>query len=186
LMDSHCGAGGVCWRQGAAAGRCYDSCAMDPDCTRDGYRCRALRGQLRGCNPAPDPLPDNITGNACASDADCGGAAGTCQTALPVSGFGGAFGQTVPAPGGYCSQPCEEQSDCGAGGVCSGSALGGGYCFEPCAAMTECRDGYLCEERGGGGNPGGAADAGMPDGGTTANTVCTPEPPPDEEDAGAG
>ncbi len=191
LEDAHCGAGGVCLPALlSGAGSCYQSCADDADCTRDGYRCRALRGGLRGCNPAADPLPDDTTGDACAGDADCGGAAGTCQTELPVSGFGGAFGQTVPAPGGYCSQPCEEHIDCGAGGMCSGGPLGGGYCFKPCAAMTDCRDGYVCDERGSGipGAGQGAADGGTPDGGAGAsNTFCVPEPPPpDEEDAGAG
>jgi hypothetical protein len=188
VEDAQCGAGGVCLPALlGGAGSCYQACADDSECTRDGYRCRALRGQIRGCNPAADPLPDTTTGDACASDTDCGGAAGTCQTQLPVSGFGGAFGQTTPAPGGYCSQPCQEDLDCGAGGLCTGGVLGGGYCFKPCAAVTDCREGYVCEARGGAGIPGGgAADGGAPDGGTTATTVCSPEPPPDEEDAGAG
>lgn len=158
LMDSHCGAGGVCWRQGAAAGRCYDSCAADPDCTRDGYRCRAIE-DLMGCLPTPDPLPDNMTGIACASDADCGGAADSCALMLPAAGGG-----EVAAPGGYCTIACEIDLDCGAGGVCVVTRVGG-RCFDPCAMASECREGYVCGERGG---------MAMP------SIVCTPfEPPAD-------
>jgi hypothetical protein len=156
LMDSHCGAGGVCRAPqfGAAVGTCYEACADDGDCTRDGYRCRSLGGMQMGCNPAPDPLPDNTTGDACASDADCGGATGSCALELPAAGGGNA-----PAAGGYCTLACQLDADCGAGGLCV-TTLGGGRCFKPCATIDECRDGYECGERGGGM---------MPD------LVCTPE-----------
>jgi hypothetical protein len=142
LMDSHCGAGGVCWRQGSAAGRCYDGCAADPECTRDGYRCRPIE-DLMGCLPTPDPLPDNTTGIACASDADCGGAVGACAAMLPASGGG-----EVAAPGGYCTLECQLDADCGAGGVCVGTR-GGNVCFDTCAMPADCREGYVCGERGG-------------------------------------
>jgi hypothetical protein len=107
---------------------------------------------------------------------------------LPASGFAGAIGTaTTPAPGGYCSQQCAEQSDCGAGGVCTGGLLGGGYCFEPCASDADCRDGYLCEDRSIGGVGAGLLDAGAAaaaDGGAAApTTVCAPMPV-DEGDAG--
>jgi hypothetical protein len=188
VEDAHCGADGVCLAALlGGAGSCYQACASDDDCARDGYRCRVLRGDLRGCNPAADPLPANTSGKACTADADCGGAAGTCLTELPASGFAGILGQTMPAPGGYCSQACAEQSDCGAGGVCAGGVLGGGYCFKPCASDSDCREGYLCEDRSIGGPGGaGAADGGAAtDGGTGApTTVCAPADVPDEADAG--
>jgi hypothetical protein len=189
IEDANCGEGGVCLPALlGGAGSCYQACANDSECTREGYRCRLLRGETRGCNPAPDPLPDNITGDACTGDADCGGVVGACQTELPATGLAGLLGQTVPAAGGYCSQECAEDSDCGAGGLCTSGGLGGGVCFKPCAVVTDCRDGYLCETRGlGGGGNDGAAGAPATDAGTSSpETVCTPEPPAEEEDAGAG
>jgi hypothetical protein len=70
------------------------------------------------------------------------------------------------AAGGYCTQPCEVDVDCGAGGVCP-ITLGGGRCFNTCTMESECRDGYVCGERGIGNMP---------------PTVCTPLVP----DADAG
>lgn len=158
LMDSHCGAGGVCWRTGAAAGRCYDACVADTDCTRDGYRCRTIADPIMGCLPAADPLPDNTTGIACAADADCGGAMGSCAAMLPAAGGG-----EVAAPAGYCTASCEIDADCGAGGLCVVTRAGA-ICFDPCAMPTECREGYVCGERGGGEMP---------------SIVCTPIEPID-------
>jgi Cys-rich repeat protein len=181
IEDADCGAGGVCLPPLlGGAGSCYQACTDDAQCTRDGYRCRVLRGETRGCNPAPDPLPDNTTGDACTSDAECGGVVGACQTELPATGLAGVLGQTVPAPGGYCSQECAEDSDCGAGGLCTGGVLGNAYCFKPCTGQTECRDGYLCDVRGGGGDTDTPSDAGT-DAGPPAPTVCSPEPPTDED-----
>jgi hypothetical protein len=171
LMDSHCGVGGVCWRAGGAAGRCYDACAADPDCTREGYRCRDITDTIKGCLPAADPLPDNTAGKLCAADADCGGAMGSCAAMLPAVGGG-----EVAAPGGYCTVSCEIDTDCGLEGLCV-ATRGGAFCFDPCAMQTDCRDGYTCGERGGMDMPslvctpiqpddGGVPD---PDGGTVAD-----------------
>ena len=163
LMDSHCGAGGTCRRAGAGAGLCYGSCASDADCTRDGYRCRDIGGDLLGCLPAPDPLPDGITGAPCATDAECGAVMGACATELPAAGGG-----NIAAPGGYCTIECEVDVDCGAGGVCV-NTRGGARCFKTCATATECRTDYVCGERGGGNMP---------------SIVCTPFEPDDDADAG--
>lgn len=181
LEDSHCGSGGVCAPsplQGLAGG-CYEDCGTDTDCSRDGYRCRTVGSELRGCDAFPEPLPDDVAGDPCADDADCGGGADTCKTALPSPGVGGALGQTTAAPGGYCSERCTEgEDDCGAGGVCVSSALGTGTCYAPCTTTTDCRDGYSCEERGGGGVAVG--DAGPP----PATLVCVPTPAMTDADAG--
>lgn len=163
LQDSHCGAGGLCRRTGAGAGRCYESCATDTDCTRDGYRCREIGGDVLGCLPAPDPLPDGVTGQACASDADCSAVVGACAAELPAAGGGG-----IAAPGGYCTIECEVDIDCGAGAVCV-TTRGGARCFKSCADVTECRADYVCGPRGGGDMP---------------SIVCTPFEPDDDADAG--
>lgn len=171
LEDAHCGAGGVCVNFGTGVtGRCYDTCTADPDCTRDGYRCRQLTDTALGCLPTPDPLPDNITGAACATDAECGGVMGACALMLPASGGG-----EIAAPGGYCTTTCEIDADCGAGGVCV-TTRGGVRCMKPCANETECREGYVCGERGFADPPAIVCtpfepDAGvdMPDGGTVVD-----------------
>jgi hypothetical protein len=163
LEDEHCGGGGLCVESLlGGAGSCYAACGDDSDCERDGYRCRPLLTGDRGCNPAADPLPDDTAGDACASDADCGGGMGTCASELPVAGVAGLLGQSRAAPGGYCSQSCLEEIDCGAGGVCVG-----GTCFAPCTEEAACRDGYLCEERATGQND--------PDAGMVSIGVCAPE-----------
>jgi Cys-rich repeat protein len=163
LDDSHCGAGGVCRRTGAGAGACYGSCATDTDCTRDGYRCREIGGDLLGCLPAPDPLPDGVTGAACTTDAECGAVAGACASELPAAGGG-----SIATPGGYCTIECEVDVDCGAGAVCV-QTRGGGWCFKTCTTATDCRTDYVCGERGGGDMP---------------SIVCTPFEPDEDVDAG--
>jgi hypothetical protein len=163
LADGHCGAGGICRRTGAGAGRCYESCATDPDCTRDGYRCRNLGDDMLGCLPAPDPLPDAVAGSACATDAECAGVMGACASELPAAGGG-----SVATPGGYCTAACEVNLDCGSTGAVCVQTRGGARCFKTCATMADCREGYVCGERGGGDMP---------------SIVCTPFEP-DEPDAG--
>jgi len=143
LEDAHCGGGGVCLRLGGAAGRCYDTCAADPDCTREGYRCREIGEMIFGCLPAVDPLPDNTAGLACATDAECAGVMGACATVLPASGGG-----EVAAPGGYCTtNTCEIDADCGAAGLCV-FTRDGTRCMKPCTAPADCREGYICGPRG--------------------------------------
>jgi hypothetical protein len=186
--DSHCGSGGVCSPplfQGLTGG-CYEGCTDDGDCNREGYRCRELGMGKLGCDPFPDPLPDNNAGKACTSDTDCGGVMGTCDTALPGTGF---FAPDVPAPEGYCSQVCGSDADCGAGGVCVGASfIASGACFKPCTTMADCRTGYRCETRGGGmgmGAPAAPADGGMSM--SSGQQICAPVPqttPPPDADAG--
>lgn len=188
LSDKNCGAGGVCMppATGTGAGACYAACASDADCTRDGYRCRNLGNNVMACNPAAKPLPDNTVGKACSSDAVCGGNIASCASALPAAGaaanggfFGGGGAATLDsAPGGYCSNSCTEDSDCGAGGVCVGASMNAltgnvlGACFKRCSTSDDCRvsDGYGCELRG------GAAAGLFGGGGATAarSNVCVP------------
>jgi hypothetical protein len=174
LEDAHCGNGGVCVASIlGGAGSCYESCATDGDCVRDGYRCRPLGQDIRGCNPASDPLPDGLVGDACADDAACGGNEGSCANGLPQSGLQGVLGGQDLAPGGYCSQGCVEDIDCGAGGVCVGGGLGVGVCFATCSTGTDCREGYICDDRSVASlDP----DAGAPE----PLTVCVPIPTDDD------
>jgi hypothetical protein len=176
LEDQHCGEGGVCSPPlNGAAGSCYQSCGTDADCTREGYRCRPIGGGRRGCNPAPDPLPDDAAGKACSDDDDCGGGQGSCASQLPGPGFAGVL-EPVTAPGGYCSASCIEHVDCGAAGHCVREGRRGGRCFMACTAESDCREGYTCEAR-------GTQDGAAGEGSATSNQVCVPARA-EEPDAG--
>jgi hypothetical protein len=137
--DAECGAPGFC-APGflGAAGSCFRRCDDDSDCARDGYRCR-VSNAIGRCMPGPEPLPDDVVGNPCEDDAECGGGSMTCRSAL--SG--------VDAPAGYCSQSCATHSDCGASGMCL-SGLGPtfplsiGICLKRCIGSEDCRAGYTC------------------------------------------
>jgi hypothetical protein len=138
VEDAECGARGGCTPGFlGAVGVCYLRCANDADCGRDGYRCRVSLG-AGYCVPGPKPLPDHVTGNACANDGDCGGGNGTCSSSVAQ----------VEAPGGYCTQSCALDADCGAGGTCisglNGIALSVGNCYQSCAPPGACRTGYTC------------------------------------------
>lgn len=142
LQDTDCGSNGSCTvpAAGGGAGTCYRNCGSDADC-RDGYRCRANSG-LKQCLPGAAPLPDHTAGTACTTDAECGGAVVSCASSL-----GG-----MTAPGGYCSQSCLDDSDCGAGGSCAGGFVGSlaslvgaiGSCYRICSDASACRKGYTC------------------------------------------
>jgi hypothetical protein len=174
LSDADCGADGSCTPGFlGAAGTCYLKCANDGDCTREGYRCRT-NGDRMQCVPGAAPLPDNTTGKACASDADCGGAAMSCAMRLGQRQY--------TAPGGYCTQRCVNSTDCGAGGVCVGGSSGSGLpfgttaatgtCYQSCADASGCREGYTC------GPAGRTGTAAM------QNICSVTPPPPPAEDAG--
>ena len=136
--NDECGARGVC-ASAALPGRtgsCYLGCEDDAAC-RDGYICRVVSGVGR-CVPGAKPLPDHVVGNACTSDADCGGTKLSCASALGP----------LPTPGGYCSQSCAIDLDCGEGGRCVNginiSTINSGICYRSCGSDAPCRTGYEC------------------------------------------
>jgi hypothetical protein len=136
--DDACGASGVCVPGLlGSVGSCYLRCDENTGCAREGYRCRVVSNVGR-CVAAPPPLPDNVAGNACANDGDCGAGAMSCVSTLG----------SAAAPGGYCSQSCAISADCGAGGVCINGisivTISSGRCLKSCSAPVDCRDGYEC------------------------------------------
>lgn len=142
--DAECGDGGACLALtgSAEAGHCYATCGSDADCTREGYRCRRIGSELMACYPAPASLPDFTAGNPCTSDQDCGGTPQSCATTLAL---GIEFAEQVaPAPGGYCTQHCSLDSDCGEGAQCITTGPKGGMCMRRCREDSDCRDGYWC------------------------------------------
>jgi hypothetical protein len=146
LEDADCGAKGVCTPPTASgAGSCSLRCEVDSNCRED-YRCRSVSGQMQ-CVPGAPPLPDNTVGRACEADADCGGNAMSCASRLG----------NANASAGYCTQPCVDTSDCGAGGACVSSLpaelpaeLAGllgmtSTCYQVCSTSDDCRKGYVCQ-----------------------------------------
>lgn len=142
--DSQCGSGGACLLLDGSGelGFCYRSCSEDADCARERYRCQLLGPNFHGCYPAPDDLPDYTSGKACDADSDCGGIPDSCRRELPFGSL--ASFEVVAAPGGYCSQECSLDRQCGAGGQCISRGIEGGLCLANCNEPSDCREGYTC------------------------------------------
>ena len=143
LNDDACGNNGVCVPgMFGAVGSCFLRCDESQGCERTGYRCRVVSGVGR-CVAADPPLPDHSAGNACMSDQDCGGGAMSCASSLGAT----------PAPGGYCTQSCAINADCGAGGTCINGinvvTINSGRCLKLCMQPEDCRKGYECRLFGG-------------------------------------
>lgn len=141
--DEDCGAGGACLSLGGgtAASQCFAGCASDADCAREHYRCRELLPGFSACYPAPANLPAFTAGKACSADGECGDT-GSCAAVLPFADFV-TYGD-VAAPGGYCTEPCSYNADCGQGGVCIDHGYQGGICLGTCQTEADCRAGYRC------------------------------------------
>jgi hypothetical protein len=98
-------------------GYCLLACETHEDCPRDGYRCWTMyagRRLMHACYPGADPLPDR------------------------------SVGEIAPAPGGYCTQPCALDEECGAGAQCINVNVRGGLCMASGSDAEPCRDGYIC------------------------------------------
>ncbi|HKP56175.1 MAG TPA: hypothetical protein VJV78_05635 [Polyangiales bacterium] len=142
--DAQCGVGGAClvFEGSADPGHCFERCSSDSDCTREHYRCVEIHPGLDACYPAPRTFPDHTTGKACDSDAACGGVAKSCVDELPFGTFS-AY-EPVAAPGGYCTQECALDTQCGAGAQCITRGVMGGLCLASCTQTSDCREGYQC------------------------------------------
>lgn len=121
---------------------CVDTCESDDDCRiADGYFCRdeTAAGLGKFCWHAQ-------IGDACADDADCGGAPMVCDTTQP---------------GGYCTVACTAGADdCPDNDVCVDPGGGASpYCADICnpddpsdpndsSDPVPCRDGYACTPSG--------------------------------------
>jgi hypothetical protein len=146
--DGECGAGGVCLVPFGSfdAGYCLLACETHQDCKREGYRCRTMNDGTRllhACYPGADPMPDHSVGLPCQDQSACGGGQARCATEMPYASF--AVPEVAPAPGGYCTQPCALDEECGAGAECVNVNTRGGLCFANCSDNAPCRDGYTCQ-----------------------------------------
>jgi hypothetical protein len=146
--DSQCGQGGVCaWPEGSVdPGYCLQACAADSDCTREGYGCWQMgdgKRVIHACYPRATALPDGAVGKACTKALDCGtSSSANCAAMLPYAGL--QSNDMIAAPGGYCSQPCALDVECGSGGQCIHYGTKGGVCLAKCSQSAPCRTGYTC------------------------------------------
>src|SRR5438045_3099465 len=72
-------------------------------------------------------------GANCATDADCGGVAGSCCTGGKCSAAG------------WCSPQCASDKDCPEGFFCISD--NGNRCFVACVDDRDCPFGFLCENK---------------------------------------
>ena len=120
---------------------CMKGCSGDEVC-RFGYACQEQDGKricLEGERQAQGRNPDGAAlGEPCVANINCRG--GTC-----IREREGADGG-VSYPGGYCAaRDCEEDTDCGEGGVCT-SRSRSTTCMAACGGNSDCREGYVCQE----------------------------------------
>jgi hypothetical protein len=97
---------------------------------------------LHACYPGADPLPDHSVGLPCEDQSACGTQQAQCAKEMPYGSF--ATSEIARAPGGYCTQPCSLDEECGAGAECVNVNTRGGLCFASCSDAAPCRDGYTC------------------------------------------
>jgi hypothetical protein len=137
--------GGVCGQT-----PCDGACQNEEDFIGDNDNCGACGNACGGieiCSGivCADPSP---AGEACSSDADCGGISGSCASEA-----------TSGIPGGLCLIICS-QDGCGAGQECVAIQDANGdqipICVPTCTQSDDCRDGFECQ------------DIGAPD------MICTP------------
>lgn len=104
--------------------------------------------------PRPDAEPDvepdatggGLVGDPCVDETeltDCGGIPSSERFCLNEMRMGP--GGALEFPGGYCSAPCEDESDCGTGGLCIRIGYEDSYCFRECTSTGDCREGYVCD-----------------------------------------
>lgn len=145
--DAQCGQGGVClWtRNSDDLGSCLASCSTDADCARKDHGCWEMTDGARlvhACYPRKQPLPDRRAGQPCTLDAECGAPDATCEKQLPCVPL--SSNDLIDVPGGYCTQRCSLDSECGEGAQCINYGTSGGLCLASCTSGATCRAGYEC------------------------------------------
>lgn len=135
--DADCAAGTHCGYRNdlTLLGVCVADCTTDADCRMPDYSCRdADEAGTNEC--APVGSGTGTIGSACTATSDCaGGADGFC---IP---------EGTQFNGGFCTQTCAIDADCGAGNHCGfiPPAGGDGVCLPNCTMDSDCRmTGYSC------------------------------------------
>ena len=137
--DADCSAGSHCLE---TAGLCIDDCTTTADCRANGYECFDAV-EMDGVSECwPSGTGSQGTGESCAGVYECdGGQQANCFTLLDSDGD--QIGD-LEFDGGYCSQACTTDAECGVDGHCS--AFGGNVesCLSNCTTDADCRTNYLC------------------------------------------
>ena len=109
------------------------SCSDFADQDGDGlYDCQ----DPSSCKGGPECQPgDGAVGTACSQNTECAAEGGDPFCIAEHFGY----------PGGYCSQFCAGDAECGPQGACLNmGAEGVNLCFQTCDPANPCRDGYTC------------------------------------------
>jgi len=109
------------------------------------------------CYPQKRPLPDRRACQPCIANADCGAPHATCAKQQPY--VGAATNEMVDVPGGYCTQRCALDKECGEGAQCINHGTLGGLCLASCTGDATRRAGYACFAHGRNGDTVGAGCA---------------------------
>lgn len=147
-----------------------EPCSSDPECGACGTCPTPGTGQQQVCVPIP-VTPETYTCKACSSDKDCG--LGVCyrfsngyrclqactkDSCCPDNSYCAPGLKGVPALKNYCfpikdvcpDLPCAQDSDCGAGEVCTNKVCkpnppprSASYC-QPCHSSSQCGPGNFC------------------------------------------
>jgi Cys-rich repeat protein len=106
-----------------------------PGCGDDESEAKHRHDAARASDAAAH-APENVIGQACESNDDCG--AGSCLKTIQIV--------NTPYPGGYCTAPCRSDDQCGEGAVCIPGQFGRmGSCYLACDEAIGCsREGYIC------------------------------------------
>jgi hypothetical protein len=163
LSASTCAAGSTCVDFGPSKnGLCLRECTQPSDC-RAGYACESGPGGKKVCVVGPeaecsDLLDNDSDGLVDCQDPDCGGCtagAGLLGTTCTAASQCQASSGSAPIcftqmQGGYCSQFCQSQADCGPNGLCTDSVFNSdtSQCYQRCNSNSECRTGYSCQDPG--------------------------------------
>jgi hypothetical protein len=157
----------VCFDLGISAhGVCLDGCTSNSDC-RPGYLCGDKGLSTLVCTLAPeanctdqqdndaDKLIDCSDPDACQTSANCipgpSPLGAACTTNSQCDTFAGndplcLTQQQNNWPGGYCTEWCNSNADCGPAGLCRSWNFSQGQCFKKCSGVADCRPGYVCSD----------------------------------------
>jgi hypothetical protein len=119
---------GLCVELCDSAGDCLEEGSVCAEGPHDGRSGVCVKQAGSGDPPPPPPAPSDAQnlGKRCEVDADCAGNLLCLTAASDPFGAGGG-----PA-GGYCSMPCQGNTDCPVTGLCARTPADDGLCLRTC------------------------------------------------------
>lgn len=136
----------------------------DNNCGLNGAACQACQGQVCTAGVCTTQTANKKVGEACTSNDECKKGLGATALCKVSTSSGNAS-----YVGGYCTLPCQLQTECPSGSACVGAASqgeGDSICWDRCGSGDPCRQpGYACYPFNGGVcwiSPPPVVDAGAP------------------------